>query len=101
MEDAKYVWTIAPCLILFLLPAGIYELRVAITYFRTGKLLRPISSYLWELIYLFLPGTLEEAEESWRRIYNYSEKQIAIASGSQGVAFLLIVIYSVVSALVV
>jgi hypothetical protein len=96
--DVENAVVCAPAIVLFLLPAGIYELRVCRAYFREGKELKPISFYITELICSIMPYKFEEflehQEKTWGPI---TPRRIAISSGLQGGIFILIVIFSVVT----
>jgi hypothetical protein len=96
MNEPKKFIEYPLCMVVFILPVAIYELRVAWLYFRHGRITTPLAYYIISFASLFLPYTLEEYMEKVNKTFNVKPRTVAIISGLQGLIFLLLVILSVI-----
>ena len=87
------------CMIIFVLPVAIYELRVAWLYFRRGRIITPLGYHFMSLATLFLPYTMEEYMEWVNKTYNWKPRTLALFSGLHGLFWLMVVIFSIISSI--
>jgi hypothetical protein len=100
MNESKAFFEYPLCMVVFILPVAIFELRVAWLYFRHGRIINPLGYHIMAILYHFLPGTIEDYMDWVEKEFNWKPKTLAIFSGLQGFVLLMLVILSVISSFV-